>query len=63
MKIDLSTDGGATYPTPVLATTPSDGSQNLVVNGAWTSGAASVQINGLKNGAVTDQSNAAFRVQ
>ncbi len=31
VKIMLSTDGGFTYPTTILATTPNDGSQDIIV--------------------------------
>jgi sugar lactone lactonase YvrE len=60
--IELSTDGGVTYPIVALATTPSDGSQSVVVQAAWVSPTAKVRLTWVKS-AVLDTSNASFTVQ
>lgn len=63
VRIELSADGGATYGTVLLPTTPSDGSQSVTVKGAWVSQTAKIRIAWLKDGAMTDASNAIFRIQ
>src|SRR5262245_12222163 len=56
VKVDLSKDGGATYPIPVLASTPSDGSQGVTVQAAWGSQATTrVRISWVKNASVRGQ--------
>src|SRR5262249_23538252 len=57
VKIELSKDGGATFPIPVLASTPSDGSHSVTVQAAWGSQATTrVRISWLKNTSVGAQS-------
>jgi hypothetical protein len=57
VKVELSKDGGATYPTSVLASTPSDGNQGVTVQAAWGSQATTrVRISWLKNASVSAQS-------
>ena len=63
VRIDLSTDGGVTYPIVVLSGTPSDGKQAVVVQSGWTSPSARVRITWIKNPAVADASDANFKVQ
>jgi len=63
VRIDLSTDGGATYPTAILATTPSDNSQNVTVSSAWVSPAAKVRITWLKDGVTGDASDGTFLIR
>jgi hypothetical protein len=57
VKVELSKDGGATYPILVLASTPSDGSQGVTVQAAWGSQATTrVRISWVKNASVSAQS-------
>jgi hypothetical protein len=64
VRIDLSLDGGQTYPTVVSATTASDGSHAVVPTLAWATTAARVRIAWLKNAAtVVDVSDAVFQVR
>jgi len=63
VKIELSKDGGATYPIVVLASTPSDGSQRVAVQPAWGSQATTrVRISWVKNANVVARS-ANFTIQ
>jgi hypothetical protein len=58
VKIDLSRDGGASYPIAVLASTPSDGSQGVAVQSAWGSQASTrIRITWLKTPGVSSQSS------
>jgi hypothetical protein len=63
VKIELSADGGATYPIVLHASTPSDGSQSVTVQPGWVTAAARVRITWTDNGAVTDVSNSSFPIQ
>src|SRR5262245_12852436 len=57
VKVELSKDGGATYLIPVLASTPSDGSQGVTVQAAWASQPTTrLRISWLKNASVSAQS-------
>jgi hypothetical protein len=59
-KIELSADGGITYPTTLLSSTPSDGTQAVVVAANTTQGR--IRITWLSNLAVTDNSTANFTI-
>jgi hypothetical protein len=61
--VELSTDGGASFPIVALASTPSDGSQSVLVQAAWASPTAKFRITWIKSAGVQDTSNASFRVQ
>ena len=61
--IELSQDDGATYPIVVLAATPSDGTQAVVVSSAWATTQGRLRISWVKSPAVSDGSNAAFVVR
>jgi IPT/TIG domain/Beta-propeller repeat/PKD domain len=61
VRIELSQDNGATYPIVVLSSTPSDGTQSVVV-GPWTTAVARVRITWLKSSSVVDVSNANFSI-
>ena len=63
VTIELSTDGGATYPIVVLGSTPSDGSQAVVVQAPWISPTAKIRVTWVKAASVADVSNATFVVQ
>ena len=57
VKVELSKDGGATYPILVLASTPSDGSQAVTVQPTWGSQSTTrVRISWVKNASVRAQS-------
>ena len=55
VKISLSTDGGETYPTTILASTPNDGSESVTVYGRATR-RARIRIVSLSNPTVSDSS-------
>jgi hypothetical protein len=63
VRIELSTDGGATWPHVAVPSTPSDGAQSVSVAGVWAGSATKVRLVWLKNGAVADISNAGFTVK
>jgi hypothetical protein len=63
VKVELSKDGGATYSTVVLASTPSDGTQKVTVQSAWGSQATSrIRVSWTKSATVVGQS-AIFTIQ
>ena len=61
VNIDLSTDGGFTYPTALLANTPNDGSESIFVPNVSTSNAR-VRVSCADN-IFFDISNANFTIQ
>ncbi|MGH9386566.1 MAG: DUF4832 domain-containing protein [Vicinamibacterales bacterium] len=63
VKIELSTNGGATYPIVMTTSTPSDGVQTFTVSSTWVTSTARVRISWLKNPARFDVSDASFKVQ
>jgi hypothetical protein len=63
VRLELSTDGGGSYPIVMLASTPSDGTQAVTVNQAWVTSLARVRIAWVKQPAVSDASNANFVIQ
>jgi subtilisin family serine protease len=63
VRLELSTDGGVSYPTVILPSTPSDGSQTVTVDAAWVTAAAKVRAVWLDNVTVTDASNATFVIR
>jgi hypothetical protein len=62
VKIELSTDGGATWPHVLIASTPSDGSQ-LIKLPMVVSTTCRARVTWLDNPAVSDTSNANFRIK
>ena len=48
VKISLSTDGGQTFPTTILATTPNDGTEQITVPNATTN-QARIKVEGVNN--------------
>ena len=58
-----SRDGGATYPTVMLASTPSDGKQKMTVSPAWAAPNARVRVVWVADPSRFDTSNAAFPIQ
>jgi hypothetical protein len=61
VKIDLSTDGGATFPTVLAPNTANDGSESWTVAGNATS-TARIRISSVSNSAVRDSSAANFSI-
>jgi len=59
VKIELSTDGGATFPTTIAASTANDGTELWTVSGPVTS-TARIRISSVTTPTVTDMSNANF---
>ena len=48
MKISLSTDGGLTYPTVLLASTPNDGTQSVTIPNTATT-TARIKVEAVEN--------------
>lgn len=63
VRIDLSLDGGSTYPVVLFGSTPSDGAQPVVVQAGWVTANARIRITWLKDAAVTAVSYQAFVIQ
>lgn len=63
VKIELSLDGGVTYPIELLASTPSDGSQTVTPQSSWATSTARVKITWLKDAAVFDESDTNFLIK
>jgi subtilisin family serine protease len=63
LRVELSTNGGASYDTILLPSTVVDNGQSIVVKSAWVTQSAMVRIVWLKNGAIGDASNAVFKIQ
>ncbi|MBI3663966.1 MAG: hypothetical protein HY234_13070 [Acidobacteria bacterium] len=61
--IELSLDGGTTYPIVLFSSTPCDGSQSVTVQSAWATQQGRVRITWTRNAAVTDVSNQNFPIQ
>jgi subtilisin-like proprotein convertase family protein len=60
VSIELSTDGGLTYPTVLLASTPNDGSQSVTLPGS-TSSTARIRVKAVGN-VFFDASDANFNI-
>jgi uncharacterized repeat protein (TIGR03803 family) len=63
VKIELSRDGGVTYPVTILAATPSSGSETVLVDPSWVTGAARVRVTWLQNPTISDASDASFTIK
>jgi hypothetical protein len=63
VRIELSTNGGASYSIVLRSSTPNDGSQRFVVQSAWRSSQALIRVSSLTNTSVGDTSNANFTIQ
>jgi hypothetical protein len=61
VRIDLSTDGGATFPTTIAASTANDGAEAWTVPAAPTA-AARIRIMSVADATVRDSSNANFNI-
>jgi hypothetical protein len=63
VRIELSTNGGASYSTVLRSSTTNDGSLSLTVQSAWRSTQARIRVSWLKNTAVNDTSNSNFTIR
>jgi hypothetical protein len=57
VKIELSLDGGVTYPVLLSTSTVSDGTENYIPVNSWATNIARVKISWAKNGSVFDVSD------
>ena len=63
VRIDLSLDGGATYPIVVSGGTPSDGAESVSVQPAWVTNNARVRMTWVRDPAVSDVSYQSFVIR
>jgi hypothetical protein len=63
VKIELSRDGGLTYPVVLQSSTVSDGKQQVTVQSGWATAAGKVRVTWLKDGAVKDTSDLGFVIR
>jgi hypothetical protein len=63
VRVDLSLDGGATYPVVLLASATATSAPSVTVQAAWATTSARVRVTWLDNGSVTDISNANFTIR
>ena len=61
--IELSRDGGVTYPIVLLPATPSDGKQAITVQAGWATPTARVRITWVRSASVSDSSDQSFAIQ
>jgi len=63
VKIELSTNGGASYSTVLKSSSTNDGSQSFTVQSAWRSTQAKIRVSWVANTSVNDTSNANFTIR
>jgi hypothetical protein len=63
VKIELSKDGGASYPIAIVPSTPSDGAYSVQVPASWITSSAKVRVTWLDNAAIKDESDQTFVVK
>ena len=63
VRLELSLDGGSTYPIVMLPSTPSDGRQAVTVTPDWVTPNARVRVVWVANPSWFDVSDASFRIQ
>jgi hypothetical protein len=63
VKIELSKDGGATYPIVITPSTASDGLYTVTPQSTWITNTARVRITWLDNGSVVDTSDYNFVIK
>jgi hypothetical protein len=62
IRLELSKDGGTTYPLVLRASTPSDGSETFAVQSGWATNAARVRASSVADASKFDISDAPFTV-
>jgi hypothetical protein len=63
VRIDVSIDGGATWPIAVTPGTPCDGSHSIIPATSWRTSNAKLKVTWTTRSNVADVSNAAFTIQ
>jgi hypothetical protein len=63
VRIELSTNGGASYSTVLRSSTTNDGTQSFTVQSAWRSTQARIRVSWVANTSVNDTSNANFTIR
>ncbi len=63
VKIELSRDGGLTYPVILQSSTVADGKQQVTVQSGWATAAGKIRITWLKDGSVKDTSDLGFVIR
>jgi hypothetical protein len=63
VRIELSTNGGASYSTVLRSSSSNDGSQSFKVQSAWRTTQARVRVSWLANTSVNDTSDANFTIR
>ena len=63
VRVELSLDGGATYPVVLFAGTPSDGGQAVVPQAGWVTEHGRVKIAWLRDGSITSTSAQDFPIR
>jgi Subtilase family/Peptidase inhibitor I9 len=63
VRLELSTNGGGTFGTVIVGSTPSDGAFPFAVDPGWSTLNAKVRVIWLLSGSVADVSDATFRIQ
>jgi hypothetical protein len=63
VKIELSTDGGATHRVVLATSTVYDGSHPVLVQAGWATASARVRLTWTDSGAVGDISDQSYRIQ
>jgi hypothetical protein len=61
--IDLSLNGGLTYPHVLAASTPSDGKESFAIPLEWQTSSARIRVRWTTSFSVSDMSNADFRIE
>ncbi|HET9481335.1 MAG TPA: hypothetical protein VFP98_06215, partial [Candidatus Polarisedimenticolia bacterium] len=63
LRLELSRDGGATWPTVLTSSTVSDGAHAVTVQSAWATPAARVRVRWNRDLEVEDASDADFTIR
>jgi plastocyanin len=62
VKVDLSQDGGATFPIVLSSSTPNSGSLSVTVSHSWDTTTARVRVTRISDSTITDTSDANFTI-
>jgi hypothetical protein len=63
VRLDLSLDGGTSYPVVLAAATPADGSLAIKVSSSWMTESARVRVTWLDTPALADSSDSSFVIR